>query len=495
MIRFRDLLRRLGQSRRWIAVQFGLTLLLILIGLAWTRLPEKHLWQVALSLLVPLLLAISVLELQAGTVRRLADDDGRRVKLVWGALTLLVWIAVVWVSWAILDWCDDRLWNWSSYLNSQASAHWRARLFTYEHIQHWLSILEWVLRWIVVPAKVIPYAVASAQWGWRLPWRRVLLLLWNWQWWLALVLAAMLAVWLPGRFFAGNPHGTVSAQVWHVSLKLAATYLLVMSSWVMLLCWAAVLFGCQKPLPENDDATDLFKRLSTSRRWVAAQFGWIVLSVSTDAIMARLPNGLASQGSIVVPTALVMLITALVLQTGTIRSLMTSEAKRVRSIWGALSVLLWTLPVLAIAFMLDLFNCPAALRALCWIVVPAVFLPFAAASCLWAIRLPWKRVLCVLRNWRWWLAVFAAALLGEALPALFSIESMSVADPSRLWTLTFEHLASDSFTACCWVLLLGWLAVLFGHTAPPPGEALAEVPALIGPPEPGREASVKLPLP
>ena len=93
MTYFKDLYGRLCQRRRWVAAQFGITLLLILIGLAWTRLPEKHLWQVALTLLMPLLVAISALELQAGTMRSFADNDGKRIKLVWGAMTLLVWVA------------------------------------------------------------------------------------------------------------------------------------------------------------------------------------------------------------------------------------------------------------------------------------------------------------------------------------------------------------------------------------------------------------------
>ena len=106
-------------------------MLLILIGIAWTRLPEKHVWQVALSLLLPLLLAISALELQAGTMRSFADDDGKRVKLVWGALSLLVWIVIVWLCWAMLDWCDDQIPQWAGYLNSQSPAHWRAKFLTY----------------------------------------------------------------------------------------------------------------------------------------------------------------------------------------------------------------------------------------------------------------------------------------------------------------------------------------------------------------------------
>ena len=51
----KDLVRRLGGGWHWVAAQFVVTLLLILAGLAWTRLPDKHVWQVALTLLVPLL--------------------------------------------------------------------------------------------------------------------------------------------------------------------------------------------------------------------------------------------------------------------------------------------------------------------------------------------------------------------------------------------------------------------------------------------------------
>jgi hypothetical protein len=242
---FKDLLVRLRQSRRWVAAQFLVTLLLILVGIAWTRLPEKHLWQVALSLIVPLLLAISALELTAGTIRSLASEDGKRVKLVWGAVTLLLWIAVVWVCWVILDWCDDRISQWAGFLNSQAPAYTRAKFLTYEHLVLWMTILEWVFRWIIVPAKVIPYAIATAQTGLSLPLRRVLRILWNWRWWPAVVVAALIGVWVPGQLFSADPYGSVSVQIWHVTLKLAASYLLAVGSWVLLLAWAAVLFGRQ----------------------------------------------------------------------------------------------------------------------------------------------------------------------------------------------------------------------------------------------------------
>jgi len=247
---FKDLFRRLRLGWRWVAAQFVVTGLLLLVGIAWTRLPDKHAWQVALSLLVPILLAISALELQGGTVRCFSGDDEKRVKLVWGALSLLIWIALGAAVWAALDWCDDQIPQWAGYLNSQASAHARAKLFTYEHIYLWITYVEWVFRWVIVPAKIIPYAVASAQWGWRLPWRKVIRLLWNWRWWLGVLAAALLAVELPSRFFASEPGGSVHAQIWHVALKLIATYVLAVGSWVLLLGWVAVLFGRQQP-PEE----------------------------------------------------------------------------------------------------------------------------------------------------------------------------------------------------------------------------------------------------
>jgi hypothetical protein len=248
----KDLYRRLRLHWGWVVAQFGVTLLLILVGLAWTRLPDKHAWQVFFTLLIPVLLAICALELEAATLRAFAQDDGKRVRLVWGAMTLLVWVAVGYAAWALLDWCDDQIPLWAGYLNSRASAHSRAATFTYDHIQHGLSALEWIFRWIVVPAKIVPYAAASAQWGLRLPWRRIFRFLWNWRWWGGVVLAALVGVWLPGQFFNKTPAGTVSAQVWAVSLKLAAAYLLAVGSWVKLLAWWAVLFSPKQPPPEEE---------------------------------------------------------------------------------------------------------------------------------------------------------------------------------------------------------------------------------------------------
>jgi hypothetical protein len=98
--------------------------------------------------------------------------------------------------------------------------------------------------------------MSSAQWGWRLPWRKIIRLLFNWRWWSAVIVAALLAVEWPSHFFSGEPQGTVSHQVWAVALKLAGTYLLAIVCWVLLLAWCAVLLSRNRPgkLQPNDDS-------------------------------------------------------------------------------------------------------------------------------------------------------------------------------------------------------------------------------------------------
>lgn len=248
---FRDLLHRLRHSFGWVAAQYWATLLLVAAGIVWTRLPDQYWWQVVLSLLIPALLIAALLALEAATMRSLAGRDTKRVKLLYGALTLVVWAAIYAAIWIFLNWCSDQIPAWASYLNSRASAHARGAILTKNHIQLWLTILVWVFRWIIVPGKLIPCAIASTQSGWRLPWRRLIRIMLSWRWWPAVILAALAAVEWPSHFYDAIPKGSVSHQVWTVLLKLAANYLLAITAWVLLLAWAAVLLS-PRPCPADD---------------------------------------------------------------------------------------------------------------------------------------------------------------------------------------------------------------------------------------------------
>ena len=73
----------------------------------------------------------------------------------------------------------------------------------------------------------------------------------------AVAVAALVGVALPLHFFTAEPSGAVSHQVWAVSFKLAGAYLLAITSWVLVLAWAAVRLGRSIPRAENVTGSSL----------------------------------------------------------------------------------------------------------------------------------------------------------------------------------------------------------------------------------------------
>ena len=234
---------RLGHAWPWIIVQFAGILVFILIGLAWTRVPDKSAWDVFLTLALPVVLIIALLLIETATMRRLMDDETGRTRRVWAVTCLAFWVALGVAAWLLLDWCDTRIPDWASYANSRFSSSNRSTVFTYDHLQHWFTLIEWALRWIIVPGKLILCAMATSHWGWRVPYRRVLRVMLSWRWWLAVILCSLVAIAWPSTFFKGIPHGSVSHQVWAVALKLAALYILAIAAWLLTLAWAAALLS------------------------------------------------------------------------------------------------------------------------------------------------------------------------------------------------------------------------------------------------------------
>lgn len=258
--------QRLWLTRGWCTTMVVGLALLLLGGIGWTRIAEKHWWQVVLTLLIPVLLLAALLLLQAGMVRALVRPidttdsvAGKTVSIAWGAATLLLCMLIVWAAWSLLNRFDDQIQLWAGYLNSRFGAGARAKVATEEHIGLYLSHIESVLRWVILPGLLMPLS-SSAAWGLRrLPWRRVVPVWLSWRWWPGVLCAALLGIAWPESFFAALPHGTVSAQVWRVVLKLLAGYFLVVGSWIALTAWSMTLLcsGGAKAKRSEDDSDDL----------------------------------------------------------------------------------------------------------------------------------------------------------------------------------------------------------------------------------------------
>jgi len=492
---FKETLRRIGYAWGWTAAQFWATLLIVLAGVGWTRVPEKHVWQVGLTLLLPLVIVAATLTLEAGTMRRFFHQEERRARFAVGALTLLVWIAVVWLAWTLLDWCDDQSYQWASYLNSRLPAGARARVFTYEHIETSISVLVWIFRWIVVPAKVIPHALASAEWGWRLPWRKLFRMLLNWRWWLGVVIAALVGALLPSYFYHGEPQGTVAHQVWAVVLKLAGAYLLAVLSWALLLAWGAVLLARQAEPAKDALDQQLLTRLWAGRWWMAGLAVWALLFNLSDSWMNHLGESNRSSNLVSMPAQLALVVVLLILTAGLLRAMIGPSEKRVRIIWGTLMMFAWALLGLAATILLGIYHAPAALLALCWVLIPGVLLPFAAPSAEWGACLPWRKVLNVLSNWRWWLGAAAMLIIGVALPAVLLPAATEDSNVGQGELFLLRKILACVLALGSWVMSLGWYVALLargGRRAQEPDDAMRLLPVGSGP---LGEDSEKLPLP
>jgi len=189
-----------------------------------------------------------------------------------------------------------------------------------------------------------------------------------------------------------------------------------------------------------------------------------------------------------------------VLTTLLARSMMGTEPRPARLVWGLLSMLLWAAVGLALAIGLSLWYHPVAAWIAGWFVAPALLLPFAAASAVWGLRLPWRKAAEMLLNWKWWLGVLWAVVAGVALPAAVSAAFADEAGHVSLWNVCLRTSIGGLLEVGTWVILLAWLAVLFGHrqepgSQSPQDEALLPVPVPTGPPDGTLSAKAEVPPP
>jgi hypothetical protein len=216
----------------------------------------------------------------------------------------------------------------------------------------------------------------------------------------------------------------------------------------------------------NDPATpgaftELTKRLSMSRYWVGAQFGWALVWIWVNLVslyfqrIQRLPEWLGLSDLALVAIA------ALVVQAGMLRSLMRNHGKQVRPVWGSLGLLLWGMLYLIAAEMQDYLPGQILKWLLAWVVTPVIFFPLAAASNLWGWRLPWRSILRVVCAWRWWLCVLLIGMVGKVAEIYFD----SMGGYPYVWDVGLAAGVKmgeiDLLETGLWVLLMGWLALLF----------------------------------
>ena len=183
---------------------------------------------------------------------------------MWGALTLLVWLALGWAWWFASTGATIRspLGEISELPRFGSLA--RKGLYLRAHC-NWLNVCEWILRWIVVPAND-SFAMAPRSGDGGCQWRRILQDDVELAWWSAVVVAALVAVRTARAISSiGLPHGTVTHQIWAVSVKAGGSVFAGRCELDPTLAWAAVLLASRRAQSRTRRRTSLVRR-----RWAPA---------------------------------------------------------------------------------------------------------------------------------------------------------------------------------------------------------------------------------
>jgi hypothetical protein len=217
---------------------------------------------------------------------------------------------------------------------------------------------------------------------------------------------------------------------------------------------------------------DLMRRLRLNRSWVGAQFGWVLAWIWIAVAFLHLPGIYRwpqwLSGGLRVSYSSLVMIAALAVQTGMLRSLIKNGARRVRPVWGALALLLWGM-LYAVAFSMQDDYLPGQIWQwiLSCVIAPAIIFPFAAASAVWGWRLSWLRALRVMCAWRWWLGVLLAGTI--AISAELYFDHLRAYE--YVWDVDLatglKMGAVDMLEMGVWIVLIVWLAVHFDLTEPP----------------------------
>ena len=276
-----------------------------------------------------------------------------------------------------------------------------------------------------------------------------------------------------------------------------------------------------------------WKRLVRAWVWVAVEFVGIALLIAVGLVWTRIPEKHA--GHVLLTVLMPILIAAgfLLLQAGTIRFLLRRsmdesmpESTRVALMWGAATLLFWIVLGWLLWSQVDRFddrifawagylNSRFGARArshfatfehlvvwlgwaawlLRWVFVPSLLLPLACSARFGLRRIPWKRVVAVWLDWRWWPAVLLLALVGQAWPAAF-FEGMPYGTVhAQVWRAIFKVFSAYILAVGCWVMSLVWAATLLaGLRSDDDGLEGVPEPALLSP-QGGRRESVRLPSP
>jgi hypothetical protein len=203
------------------------------IAAATTAMPDSHIWQLLITLLLLCSFVTGAVALHTFIVRRLRQPD--EGKPIWfGGLLLALWIAIYSLASYLLDPLNDRASQRASYWNAMLGSHLRT-IFTEARLLNWQQNAFEYLMWLVLPALFIPIVIETITRGWSAH-RNTSRILLRWQYWLTAILAYCVAQGL-GSLIDWHPPSNPTTEVISVVLRLTVAYI----AWAYLLTYVVAL--------------------------------------------------------------------------------------------------------------------------------------------------------------------------------------------------------------------------------------------------------------
>jgi hypothetical protein len=211
----------------------------------WLRISDAHWWNLLFSSLLIVAIVAATLLLHGGTLNyfQRAHQD-KTTKLSPAFKTALKHLAAIFV-WALvfflLRYWIERLERYDftlpGYLRSEFPA-WLRRMISESRLDSIYSGLVSILRWVVLPGLLLPFALFSADKGFRglvafAAWRRTLRKL---IYWVALVMAVILGVWCVQAIMGWKldpKTSTLGSEKASLVFRLLFAYLLGLFSWLL----------------------------------------------------------------------------------------------------------------------------------------------------------------------------------------------------------------------------------------------------------------------
>ncbi len=206
----------------------------------WLRIPDAHVWQVALSAVLALLIVVGIVWLRAGTLAWFRVDEFRRRPGIGAAywrglrhvIPLAIWAALgACVMWIIVS-AGNYVPQFSVWIRQKANAGPSPR-----NVMHGSDWVLFVVLWVVLPAVWLPVATTIAATGFSgRHIARSFRVLRQPLYWVSLCVLMGLGVWVPYKLVTWVPAlSSLRAEAWSAGLRFAGAYLILITAFILLI--------------------------------------------------------------------------------------------------------------------------------------------------------------------------------------------------------------------------------------------------------------------